>query len=106
MSDVVIVSAKRTPIGAFQGALAPLTAPQLGSAAIKAAIEEAGVKAADIQEVIMGNVLSAGIGQAPARQAALGAGVPIGTPAVTINKMCGSGPQAGKLAGEPTRNHE
>jgi acetyl-CoA C-acetyltransferase len=103
MSDVVIVSAKRTPIGAFQGALAPLTAPQLGSAAIKAAIEEAGVKAADIQEVIMGNVLSAGIGQAPARQAALGAGVPIGTPAVTINKMCGSGLKAVMMAADQIR---
>jgi acetyl-CoA C-acetyltransferase len=103
MSDVVIVSAKRTPIGAFQGALAPMTAPQLGSAAIKAAIEEAGVKAADIQEVIMGNVLSAGIGQAPARQAALGAGVPIGTPAVTINKMCGSGLKAVMMAADQIR---
>ena len=103
MSDVVIVSAKRTPIGAFQGALAPLTAPQLGSAAIKAAIEEAGVNAADIQEVIMGNVLSAGIGQAPARQAALGGGVPISTPAVTINKMCGSGLKAVMMAADQIR---
>ena len=101
--DVVIVSAKRTPIGAFQGALAPLTAPQLGSAAIKAAIEAAGVKAADIQEVIMGNVLSAGLGQAPARQAALGGGVPIGTPAVTINKMCGSGLKAVMMAADQIR---
>jgi acetyl-CoA C-acetyltransferase len=103
MSDVVIVSAKRTPIGTFQGAFAPLTAPQLGSAAIKAAIEEAGVKAADIQEVIMGNVLSAGLGQAPARQAALGAGVPVGTPAVTINKMCGSGLKAVMMAADQIR---
>src|ERR1700732_1799578 len=101
--DVVIVSAKRTPIGAFQGVLAPLTGPQLGSAAIKAAIEEAGVKAADVQEVIMGNVLSAGLGQAPARQAALGAGVPIGTPAVTINKMCGSGLKAVMMASDQIR---
>src|SRR5579862_377738 len=101
--DVVIVSAKRTPIGAFQGALAPLTGPQLGSAAIKAAIEESGVKAADIQEVIMGCVLSAGLGQAPARQAALGAGVPIGTPAVTINKMCGSGLKAVMMAADQIR---
>jgi len=101
--DVVIVSAKRTPIGAFQGAFAPLTAPQLGSAAIKAAIEAAGVKAADVQEVIMGNVLSAGLGQAPARQAALGAGVPIGTPAVTINKMCGSGLKAVMMAADQIR---
>ena len=101
--DVVIVSAKRTPIGAFQGALAPVTAPQLGTAAIKAAIEACGVKPGDIQEVIMGNVLSAGLGQAPARQAALGAGVPIGTPAVTINKMCGSGLKAVMMASDQIR---
>ena len=74
MSDVVIVSAKRTPIGAFQGALTPLTATQLGSAALKAAIEAAGLKGSDIQEVIMGCVLSAGLGQAPARQAGAAAG--------------------------------
>ena len=101
--DVVIVSAKRTPIGAFQGALAPVTATQLGTAAIKAAVEAAGVKPGDIQEVIMGNVLSAGLGQAPARQAALGAGVPIGTPAVTINKMCGSGLKAVMMASDQIR---
>src|SRR5215471_5883698 len=90
-SDVVIVSAKRTPIGAFLGALSPLSAVQLGSAAIKAALEAGSVPAADVQEVIMGCVLPANLGQAPARQAALGAGVPIGVPATTINKMCGSG---------------
>jgi acetyl-CoA C-acetyltransferase len=101
--DVVIVSAKRTPIGAFQGVLAPVTATQLGTAAIGAAIEAAGVKPGDIQEVIMGNVLSAGLGQAPARQAALGAGVPIGTPAVTINKMCGSGLKAVMMASDQIR---
>jgi acetyl-CoA C-acetyltransferase len=101
--DVVIVSAKRTPIGAFQGALGPVTATQLGTAAIKAAIEACGVQPGDIQEVIMGNVLSAGLGQAPARQAALGAGVPIGTPAVTINKMCGSGLKAVMMASDQIR---
>jgi acetyl-CoA C-acetyltransferase len=101
--DVVIVAAKRTPIGAFQGALAPVTATQLGSAAIKAAIEAAGVKPGDIQEVIMGNVLSAGLGQGPARQAALGAGIPVGTPAVTINKLCGSGLKAVMLASDQIR---
>ena len=101
--DVVIVSAKRTPIGAFQGAFAAATATQLGSAAIKAAIEASGVKPGDIQEVIMGNVLSAGLGQAPARQAALGAGIPIGTPAVTINKMCGSGLKAVMMAADQIR---
>jgi acetyl-CoA C-acetyltransferase len=102
--DVVIVSAKRTPIGAFQGALAPVSATQLGSAAIKAAIEAAGVKSADIQEVIMGNVLSAGLGQGPALQAAIGAGVPVGTPAVTINKLCGSGLKAVMMAADQIRN--
>lgn len=101
--DVVIVSAKRTPIGAFQGALAPVTATQLGSAAIKAAIESAGVKPSDIQEVVMGNVLSAGLGQAPARQAALGAGIPIGSPCVTINKMCGSGLKAVMMVSDQIR---
>ncbi len=101
--DVVIVSAKRTPIGAFQGVLSPLTSPQLGAAAAKAAIEAAGIKAADIQEVIMGCVLPAGLGQAPARQAALGAGIPIGTPATTVNKMCGSGMKAVMLAADQIR---
>ncbi len=88
---VVIVAAKRTPIGAFQGALGGATAPQLGSAAIEAAIHDAGIDAGDIDRVLMGCVLSAGLGQAPARQAALGAGIPDGVPCTTINKMCGSG---------------
>jgi len=101
--DVVIVSAKRTPIGAFQGVLAPVTATQLGSAAIKAAIEASGVKPGDIQEVIMGCVLPAGLGQGPARQAALGAGIPISTPAVTINKLCGSGLKAVMMASDQIR---
>jgi acetyl-CoA C-acetyltransferase len=101
--DVVIVSAKRTPIGAFQGALAPVTATQLGSAAIKATIEASGVKPGDIQEVIMGCVLPAGLGQGPARQAALGAGIPISTPAVTINKLCGSGLKAVMMASDQIR---
>jgi acetyl-CoA C-acetyltransferase len=101
--DVVIVAAKRTPIGAFQGALSPMTAPQLGSAAVRAAIEAAGLQGSDIQEVIMGCVLSAGLGQAPARQAALGAGIPISTPATTINKMCGSGLKAVMMASDQIR---
>jgi acetyl-CoA C-acetyltransferase len=101
--DVVIVSAQRTPIGAFQGALAPMTATQLGSVAIKGAIEAAGVKAADIQEVLMGNVLSAGLGQCPARQAAVGAGVPLSTSAVTINKVCGSSLKAVMMAADQIR---
>ena len=88
---VVIVAAKRTPIGAFQGALSGATAPQLGAAAIEGAIDGTGIDAADIDRVIMGCVLPAGLGQAPARQAALGAGVPEGVPCVTVNKMCGSG---------------
>ena len=91
---IVILSARRTPIGSFQGALAPLTAPQLGSAAIRGAIEAAGVQAADLDEAIMGCVLPAGLGQAPARQAALGAGIPVQVPATTVNKMCGSGMKA------------
>ena len=102
-SDVVIVSAKRTPIGAFLGALSPLSAVQLGSAAIKAALEAAGLSAADVQEVIMGCVLPANLGQAPARQAALGAGVPLGVPTTTINKMCGSGLKAVMMAADQIR---
>jgi acetyl-CoA C-acetyltransferase len=102
-SDVVIVSAKRTPIGAFLGALSPLSAVQLGSAAIKAALEAATVNAADVQEIIMGCVLPANLGQAPARQAGLGAGVPIATPATTINKMCGSGLKAVMMAADQIR---
>jgi len=88
---VVIVVAKRTPIGAFQGALGGATAPELGSAAIRAAIHDAGIDSADIDRVLLGCVLSAGLGQAPARQAALGAGIPDGVPCTTVNKMCGSG---------------
>jgi acetyl-CoA C-acetyltransferase len=102
-SDVVIVSAKRTPIGAFLGALSPLSAVQLGSAAIKAALEAATVSAGDVQEIIMGCVLPANLGQAPARQAGLGAGVPIATAATTINKMCGSGLKAVMMAADQIR---
>ena len=102
-TEVVIVSAKRTPIGAFLGALTPLTAPQLGAAAARAAIASAGVAAADIEEVILGCVLPAGLGQAPARQAALGAGVPAAVPATTVNKMCGSALKAVMLGAEQIR---
>lgn len=91
---VVIVGMARTPMGGFQGDFASLTAPQLGAAAIAAAVQRAGVAGEDIDEVIMGNVLSAGIGQAPARQAALGAGIPHSRGCTTINKMCGSGLKA------------
>ena len=102
-SDVVIVSAKRTPIGAFLGALSPLSAVQLGSAAIRAALEAATVGANEVEEVIMGCVLPANLGQAPARQAALGAGVPVAAPASTINKMCGSGLKAVMMAADQIR---
>jgi len=103
-SDVVIVSARRTPIGAFLGALSPLSAVQLGSAAIKGALESASLAPGDVQEVIMGCVLPAGLGQAPARQAALAAGVPLGVPATTINKMCGSGLKAVMMATDQIRS--
>jgi acetyl-CoA C-acetyltransferase len=101
MSDpVVIVAVKRTPIGAFQGVLAPMSATALGSAACKSAIEAAGIAPTDIEETIMGCVLPAGLGQAPARQAAIGAGVPVATPATTVNKMCGSGMKALMMAAD------
>lgn len=95
---VVIVSAVRTPMGALQGVFASLTASQLGAVAIKAAVERAGINPSDVQEVIFGNVLSAGQGQAPARQAMRGAGLPDSANATTINKMCGSGMKAIMLA--------
>jgi acetyl-CoA C-acetyltransferase len=95
---IVIVSAARTPMGAFQGELKNFTAPELGAAAIRAAIERAKIKAEDVQEVLMGCVLPAGQGQAPARQASLGAGLPLGAGCTTINKMCGSGMKAAMLA--------
>ena len=98
MRDVVIVSAVRTPIGSFQGTLASLTAPQLGSAAIKGALAAAGITGDDVDEVIMGEVLTAGVGQAPARQASLGAGIPNTVPTTTVNKVCGSGLKAVMLA--------
>src|SRR6266542_2001886 len=91
LREVVIVGAARTPIGSFLGALASVSAPRLGAVAIRAALERAGVAAGDVQNVLMGCVLPAGLGQAPARQAALGAGLPQGVPCVTVNKVCGSG---------------
>jgi acetyl-CoA C-acetyltransferase len=102
-TQVVIAAATRTPIGAFQGVLAPATATQLGTAAIAGALAKAGVPAPDVQEVIMGCVLPAGLGQAPARQASLGAGIPQGTPTTTINKMCGSGMKAIMMAADQVR---
>ena len=101
--SIVIAAARRTPIGAFQGIFSPLTAPQLGAVAAKAAIESAGLKPADIQETIIGCVLPAGLGQAPGRQVALAAGIPASAPATTINKMCGSGMKAIMMAADQLR---
>jgi len=98
MSDTVILGAARTPIGAFLGGLAPVPAPKLGAIAIKCALERAGVRADEVDEVFMGNVVQAGVGQAPARQAALAAGIPNSVPCTTINKVCGSGLKSVMLA--------
>ena len=97
---IVILAARRTPVGAFQGVFAGVTGPQLGAVAIKAAVADSGLVAADMDEVIMGCVLSAGLGQAPARQAALGAGIPASAPSTTVNKMCGSAMRAVMLAAD------
>jgi acetyl-CoA C-acetyltransferase len=96
--SIVIVGAKRTPIGSMQGKFNSLSASQLGAVAIKAAVEQAGVKPTEVEDLIFGNVLGAGQGQAPARQAALGAGLDKSTPATTVNKMCGSGMKAAMMA--------
>lgn len=99
--DPVILSAARTPMGRFQGGLSPLSAPQLGAAAIRAAVERAGIKNLEtIDEVLMGNVVSAGLGQAPARQASIYAGIPASVGASTLNKVCGSGLKTGMLASQ------
>src|SRR3989337_390789 len=96
----VILSATRTPIGKYLGGLAPLRATQLGAIAIREAVKRAGVEPGTVEEVILGHVLQGGAGQAPARQAALGAGLPGTVPAVTINKVCGSGLKAVMLAAQ------
>ena len=101
--EVLIAAARRTPIGSFQGALSALTAPQLGAIAIAAAIKDSGLDAEQLDETIFGCVLSAGIGQAPGRQAALAGGVPLRVPATTINKMCGSGLKAVMMAADQIR---
>lgn len=103
MENVVIVSAQRTPVGSFQGALSTLPAPKLGAIAIKSALEKSGLNNNEIDEVIMGEVLTAGVGQAPARQAALFAGLAESTPCLTINKVCGSGLKAVMLAADSIR---
>lgn len=103
MEKSVILSSARTPIGAFMGSLSTQSAPQLGSVAIKAALERAGIEAGQVSEVIMGNVLTGGVGQAPARQAAIYAGVPESVPCMTINKVCGSGLKSVMLADQAIR---
>ncbi len=100
METPVILSSARTPFGAFMGSLAELQAPQLGSIAIKAAIERSNVRPEDVNEVLMGCVLSGGMGQAPARQASIGAGVPNSVPCTTVNKVCGSGMKTVMLASQ------
>src|SRR4029450_12054524 len=99
MKNLVILSAARTPVGAFLGKLSSLPAPALGSVAIRAALERAGVKPAEVEQVVFGNVLQAGQGQAPARQASLGAGIPNSVPCITVHKVCGSGMRAVMDAG-------
>jgi acetyl-CoA C-acetyltransferase len=95
---VVIASFARTPMGGFQGALSPVKATELGAVAVRAALERAGVSPDQVEMIFMGNVLPAGLGQAPARQAGSGAGLPVSTEATTVNKMCGSGMQAAIMA--------
>ena len=103
MKDIVILGGARTPIGSFLGTLSALPAPRLGAVAIKCALENSGVAPDQIQQVIMGNVLQAAIGQAPARQAGIFAGIPVGAGAVTVNKVCGSGMKAVMYAANDIR---
>ncbi len=103
MSSAFILSARRTPIGTFQGAFSSVPAPRLGATAIKAALADARVKPEDIEECIMGEVLTAGVGQAPARQAAIYAGLPVSVPCMTVNKVCGSGLKSVMLGADAIR---
>ena len=103
MKEIVILGGARTPIGSFMGTLSSLSAPKLGSIAIKCALENSGVQPEQVQQVIMGNVLQAAIGQAPARQAGIGAGIPVSAGAVTVNKVCGSGMKAVMYAANDIR---
>lgn len=103
MENVVIVAAKRTPVGSFQGALSALPAPRLGAAAIKGALAQANLQPGDVDELVFGEVLTAGVGQAPARQAALYAGLAPSVPCMTINKVCGSGLKAVMLGADSIR---
>lgn len=103
MEKVVLIAASRTAVGSFQGVFASVTAPKLGAVAIKSVLEKSNLKAHEIQELIFGNVLTAGVGQAPARQAALAAGLSNSTPCTTINKVCGSGLKAVMMAADSIR---
>src|SRR4051794_31898157 len=103
MKDIVILGGARTPIGSFLGTLSSLSAPKLGSIAIKCALESSGVRPEQVGQVIMGNVLQAAVGQAPARQAGIGAGIPVTAGAVTVNKVCGSGLKAVMYAANDIR---
>src|SRR5690554_1503835 len=103
MSDSFILSAARTPLGSFGGALSSVPAPTLGATAIRAALERSGVDPADVNEVIMGCVVAAGVGQAPARQAMRAADIPDSVPAMTVNKVCGSGMKTVMLADQAIR---
>ncbi|MFN3821112.1 MAG: acetyl-CoA C-acetyltransferase, partial [bacterium] len=103
MKEVVILSAKRTPIGSYLGSLSSLTAPRLGAVAIKAAVESSGIKPEEIDEVLMGIVLQGGVGQAPARQAAIYGGIPQSVPCTTVHKVCGSGLKAVMLGSQSIR---
>jgi acetyl-CoA C-acetyltransferase len=102
-TDIVIVSAQRTPVGSFNGALSGLPAHELGRVAIQAAVEKAGISVGDVDEVILGQVLQAGAGQGPARQAAVNAGIPVESPAWSLNQLCGSGLRAVALAAQQIR---
>src|ERR1044072_8565732 len=106
MKDIVILGGARTPTGSFLGELAEIPGPKLGSVAIRCALENSRVAADQIQQVIMGNVLQAAVGQAPARQAGIGAGIPVGAGAVTVNKVCGSGMKAVMYAANDIRCDE
>ncbi len=106
MKDIVILGGARTPIGSFLGTLSGIPAPKLGSIAIKCAMENSGVQPGQIEQVIMGNVLQAAVGQAPARQAGIGAGIPVTAGAVTVNKVCGSGLKAVMYAANDIRCDE
>jgi acetyl-CoA C-acetyltransferase len=106
MKDIVILGGARTPIGSFLGTLSAISAPKLGSIAIKCALQNSGVQPEAVQQVIMGNVLQAAVGQAPARQAGIGAGIPVSAGAVTVNKVCGSGLKAVMYAANDIRCDE